>query len=101
MKIRNGEKKIMNKKELITSIAEKSELTKKDSELALKAFIDSVVEALENGEKVQITGFGTFETVERSARDYRNPKTGEVVKKEATIAPKFRFAKDVKERVAK
>ena len=91
----------MNKKELITSIAEKSELTKKDSELFLKAFVDSVVEALENGDKVQITGFGTFETVERSARDYRNPKTGEVVKKEATIAPKFRFAKDVKERVAK
>lgn len=101
MKIRNGEKKIMNKKELITSIAEKSELTKKDSELALKAFIDSVVEALENGEKVQITGFGTFETVERSARNYRNPRTDEVVPKEATIAPKFRFAKDVKERVAK
>lgn len=101
MKIRNGEKKIMNKKELITSIAEKSELTKKDSELALKAFVDSVVEALENGEKVQITGFGTFETVERSARDYRNPKTGEVVKKEATIVPKLKFAKDVKERVAK
>ena len=91
----------MNKKELITSIAEKSELTKKDSELFLKAFVDSVVEALENGEKVQITGFGTFETVERSARDYRNPKTGEVVKKEATIAPKLKFAKDVKERVAK
>ena len=91
----------MNKKELITSMAEKSLLTKKDSELALKAFIDSVVEALENGEKVQITGFGTFETVERSARNYRNPRTDEVVPKEATIAPKFRFAKDVKERVAK
>ena len=91
----------MNKKELITSIAEKSELTKKDSELFLKAFVDSVVEALENGEKVQITGFGTFETVERSARNYRNPRTDEVVPKEATIAPKFRFAKDVKERVAK
>lgn len=101
MKIRNGEKKIMNKNELITSIAEKSELTKKDSELALKAFVDSVVEALENGEKVQITGFGTFETVERSARDYRNPRTGEVIKKEATISPKLKFAKDVKERVAK
>ena len=101
MKIRNGEKKIMNKKELITSISEKSLLTKKDSELFLKAFVDSVVEALENGEKVQITGFGTFETVERSARDYRNPKTGEVVKKEATVAPKLKFAKDVKERVAK
>ena len=101
MKIRNGEKNIMNKKELITSIAEKSLLTKKDSELFLKAFVDSVVEALENGEKVQITGFGTFETVERSARDYRNPKTGEVVKKKATVAPKLKFAKDVKERVAK
>ena len=95
------ERRNMNKKELITSIAEKSELTKKDSELFLKAFVDSVVEALENGEKVQITGFGTFETVERSARDYKNPRTKEVVKKEATIAPKFRFAKDVKERVAK
>ena len=59
----------MNKAELITSMAEKSQLTKKDAEAALKAFIDSVQEALKNGEKVQLVGFGTFETRERAARE--------------------------------
>ena len=58
----------MNKSELISKIAEKSNLTKKDAELALKAFIESVEEALENKEKVQLVGFGTFETKERAAR---------------------------------
>ena len=62
----------MNKAELITSMAEKSKLTKKDAEIALKAFIESVEEALEKGEKVQLVGFGTFETRERAAREGRN-----------------------------
>ena len=67
----------MNKAELITSMAEKSQLTKKDAEAALKAFIDSVQEALEGGDKVQLVGFGTFETRERAAREGRNPRTKE------------------------
>ena len=54
----------MNKAELITSMSEKSKLTKKDAELALKAFIESVEEALENGERVQLVGFGTFESAD-------------------------------------
>ena len=65
----------MNKAELITSMAEKSNLTKKDAELALKAFIESVSETLENGDKVQLVGFGTFETRVRAEREGRNPRT--------------------------
>ena len=65
----------MNKAELITIMSEKSKLTKKDAETALKAFIDTVEEALANNEKVQLIGFGTFETRERAARTGRNPRT--------------------------
>ena len=66
----------MNKTELIAAIAEKTELSKKDAEKALKAFVDVVAEQLKNGEKVQLVGFGTFETSERAAREGRNPQTG-------------------------
>ncbi|MEG1870500.1 MAG: HU family DNA-binding protein, partial [Peptostreptococcaceae bacterium] len=61
----------MNKSELITKMAEKSGLTKKDNEAVLKAFIESVEETLEGGNKVQLVGFGTFETRERAAREGR------------------------------
>ena len=71
----------MNKTELVAAIAEKTELTKKDSEKALKAFIDVVTEELKKGEKVQLVGFGTFEVSERAARVGRNPQT----KQEITI----------------
>lgn len=64
----------MNKSELIVGIAEKSKLTKKDAEAALKGFIESVEETLEKGEKVQLVGFGTFETRKRAARVGRNPR---------------------------
>ena len=87
----------MNKAELITSMAEKSQLTKKDAEAALKAFIDSVQEALENGEKVQLVGFGTFETRERAAREGRNPRSGEVMNIPASKAPKFKAGKALKD----
>ena len=63
----------MNKAELVAAIAEKTELSKKDSEKALKAFIDVVTEELKKGEKVQLVGFGTFETSKRAAREGRNP----------------------------
>ena len=89
----------MNKAELITSMAEKSRLTKKDAESALKAFIDSVQEALENGDKVQLIGFGTFETRERAAREGRNPRTKETITIPASTVPVFKAGKEFKDRV--
>ena len=91
----------MNKAELITSMAEKSKLTKKDAEAALKAFIESVEEALENGERVQLVGFGTFETRERAARVGRNPRTKEIIKIPASTVPVFKAGKEFKEKVNK
>ena len=91
----------MNKAELITSMAEKSQLTKKDAETALKAFIDSVQEALENGEKVQLVWFGTFETRERAAREGRNPRTKETINIPASTVPVFKAGNEFKERVNK
>ena len=67
----------MNKAELITAVAENADITKKDAEKALKAFVDVVTEELKKGEKVQVVGFGTFEVLERAAREGRNPHTGE------------------------
>nr|WP_206151594.1 HU family DNA-binding protein [Clostridium sp. SM-530-WT-3G] len=92
---------IVNKAELITSMSEKSKLTKKDAELALKSFIESVEEALENGEKVQLVGFGTFETRERAAREGRNPRTKEVIQIPATTVPVFKAGKEFKDKVNK
>lgn len=91
----------MNKAELITSMAEKSNLTKKDAELALKAFIESVSETLENGDKVQLVGFGTFETRVRAEREGRNPRTKEVIKIAASTVPVFKAGKEFKEKVNK
>lgn len=91
----------MNKAELITSMAEKSNITKKDAEVALKAFIESVQDALETGDKVQLVGFGTFETRERAAREGRNPRTKEVIQIAASKVPVFKAGKEFKERVNK
>lgn len=91
----------MNKAELITSMAEKSKLTKKDAELALKALIESVEESLEKGEKVQLVGFGTFEIRERAAREGRNPRTKEVINIPATTVPVFKAGKEFKDKVNK
>ncbi|MBE5787815.1 MAG: HU family DNA-binding protein, partial [Clostridiales bacterium] len=66
----------MNKAELIVALAQKAELTKKDAEKALSAFVEVVTEQLKAGEKVQLVGFGTFESKERPARTARNPRTG-------------------------
>jgi Bacterial nucleoid DNA-binding protein len=82
-------------------MAEKSKLTKKDAELALKALIESVEEALEKGEKVQLVGFGTFETRERAAREGRNPRTKEVINIPATTVPVFKAGKEFKDKVNK
>ncbi|MBS4900296.1 MAG: HU family DNA-binding protein [Clostridiales bacterium] len=89
----------MNKSELIASIAEKAELTKKDSEKALAAFIDTVAAQLKSGEKIQLVGFGTFEVVDRAARTGKNPQTGKEIKIPASKAPKFKPGKALKELV--
>ena len=89
----------MNKAELVAAIAEKTELSKKDSEKALKAFIDVVAEELTKGEKIQLVGFGTFEVSERAAREGRNPQTGKTMKIAASKAPKFKAGKALKDMI--
>ena len=89
----------MNKTELVAAIAEKTELSKKDAEKALKAFTDVVAEELKKGEKIQLVGFGTFEVSERAARTGRNPQTGKTMKIEACKAPKFKAGKALKDAV--
>ena len=89
----------MNKTELIAAVAEKAEISKKDSEKALKAFIDVVTDELKNGEKIQLVGFGTFEVSERAAREGRNPQTGKTMKIEACKAPKFKAGKALNDAV--
>ena len=89
----------MNKTELVAAIAEKSELSKKDAEKALKAFIDTVTEELKKGEKIQLVGFGTFEVQHRAAREGRNPLTKETIKIAASNAPKFKAGKALKDAV--
>ena len=91
----------MNKAELIAAVAENAELTKKDAEKAVKAFIDVVTDELKKGEKVQVVGFGTFETRERAAREGRNPRTKEVIKIAASTVPVFKAGKEFKEKVNK
>ena len=89
----------MNKVELVASMAERAELTKVDAEKALKAFIDVVTEEMKNKGKVQLVGFGTFETTERAARTGRNPKTGETIEIGASTSPKFKAGKALKDAV--
>lgn len=89
----------MNKTELIAAIAEKTELTKKDAEKALKAFTDTVTAELKKGEKVQLVGFGTFEVTKRAAREGRNPQTGAAMKIKASKSPKFKAGKALKDAV--
>ncbi len=91
----------MNKTELIAAIAEKSDLSKKDAEKALKAFTDVVTDQLKKGEKVQLVGFGTFETSVRAAREGRNPQTGAAMKIKASKTPKFKAGKALKDTVNK
>ena len=89
----------MNKTELVAAVAEKAEISKKDSEKALKAFVDVVTEQLKAGDKVQLVGFGTFEVSERAAREGRNPQTGKTMKIAACKAPKFKAGKALKDGV--
>ncbi len=89
----------MNKTELVAAIAEKTELTKADSERALKAFIETVEEALKAGDKVQLVGFGTFEYRERKERTGVNPRTKEQITIPASKIPAFKAGKAFKDAV--
>ena len=91
----------MNKTELVAAMAEQTQLSKKDAEAALKAFIDVVSEEMKkvNGGKIQLVGFGTFEVSERAAREGRNPATGESMVIKASKAPKFKAGKALKDLV--
>ena len=89
----------MNRTELVAAMAEKSQLSKKDAESALKAFIDVVSEEMQKGEKIQLVGFGTFEVSERAAREGRNPQTGKTMSIAACKVPKFKVGKALKDAV--
>lgn len=89
----------MNRQELITEISNRTELNKKDTENVVATFIDVIKESLIKGEKILLSGFGTFDVVERAARTARNPKTGESIEVGASKSPKFKPAKALKESV--
>lgn len=91
----------MNKSELIAEVAAKAEITKKDADAAVSAVIETITEALANGDKVQLVGFGTFEVRERSARTGRDPRTNKAIEIPASKAPAFKAGKALKETVNK
>ena len=89
----------MNKTQLIEAVALKSGMKKKDAEQAVNAMTEAVVEAMKNGEKVQLVGFGTFEVKTREARMARNPKTGEAISVPASKHPAFSVSKALKDQI--
>ena len=91
----------MNKADLINAVAEKTGLSKKDSESAVAAVVDVITEALIQGDKVQLVGFGSFEVKKRAARIGRNPKTKEEIKIPASKVPAFKPGKALKDAVAR
>jgi len=93
------EKGDMNKGDLINAIAEETSMSKAGAEAVINAFVGSVTGALKKGEKVTVTGFGTFSVSHRAARMGRNPQTGEAIQVKATIVPKFKAGASLKEAV--
>lgn len=89
----------MNKTDLINSVAEATELSKKDATKAVEAVFESITDSLRQGQKVQLIGFGNFEVRERAARKGRNPQTGEEIDIAASKVPAFRPGKALKEAV--
>ncbi len=89
----------MNKTELVASIASKADISKKDAEKALNAFIETVSGALKKGDKVSLVGFGSFEVRSRAAREGRNPATGATIKIAAAKSPAFKAGKALKDLV--
>ena len=90
----------MNKTELINAVSEKADLSKKDAEAAITAMVEAITQALTEGEKVQLVGFGSFEVKTRAARVGRNPRTGEEIPIEAAKLPVFKAGKALKDAVA-
>ena len=91
----------MNKTEIIAAVAEKAELSKKDAEKAVNALLDTVVEEVAKGEKIQLVGFGTFERRERKEREGCNPQTGAKIPIPASMVPAFKVGKAFKDAVNK
>lgn len=91
----------MNKTDLVNVVAEQAGLSKKDSEKAINATLDAVADALKNGDKVQLVGFGAFEVKTRSARTGRNPKTKEAIQIPESKSPVFKAGKALKDAVSK
>lgn len=91
----------MNKQELINAIANETGISKKDTEATINSFVNQVSNALAEKDKVQLIGFGTFETRDRAERTGRNPQTGEEMKIEASTVPAFKAGKALKEKVNK
>ena len=91
----------MNKSELIAAVAKEADLTKKDAEAAVNAVTNIITDALKAGDKVQLVGFGTFETRERAARTGKNPRTGEAIEIAASKVPAFKAGKALKDTVNK
>ena len=91
----------MNKTELVAAVAEKANISKKDADAAVAAFVAAVTEAMKAGDKVALVGFGTFEARTRAARTGKNPRTGEMIKIAATKVPAFKAGKALKDAVAK
>ncbi|GAA4709120.1 HU family DNA-binding protein [Brevibacillus fulvus] len=89
----------MNKTELVAKVAETTELTKKDATKAVDAVLDAIAEALKNGDKVQLIGFGNFEVRERAARKGRNPQTGEEIEIASSKIPAFKPGKQLKDSI--
>ena len=89
----------MNKTELINAVAEKSNLSKKDATSAVDAVFEAITDSLQNGDKVQLIGFGNFEVRERAARKGRNPQTGEEIEIAASKVPAFKPGKALKDAV--
>lgn len=90
----------MNKSDLIAKVSEATELSKKDATKAVDAVFDAISEALQNGDKVQLVGFGNFEVRERSARKGRNPQTGAEIDIPASKVPAFKPGKSLREMCA-
>ena len=91
----------MNKTELIAAVAEQASITKKDAEKAIAAVINSITNAMADGDKVQLVGFGTFEVRTRDARQGKNPRTGEIINIPASKVPAFKAGKALKDIVNK
>lgn len=91
----------MNKTELVDAIAKKADLSKKDAAAAVDAFVETVSETLKKNDKVQLVGFGTFQSSKRAARTGRNPQTGAEIKIKASTVPQFKAGKALKDAVNK